>query len=771
MKAPALWIQDYLAHTLSTKAIATALEANGIEVEQIIYAKPLDEKIVSARVKKVAQHPNAERLNLATVETDQAELTLVCGAPNLETGQVVALAQIGSKLPDGTRIKVTSIRGQESAGMLCSPKELGLGEDHSGLLVLDDSVKLGTPVHKLLPSLDVIDVATQANRFDLQSMVGLAREVAARAESDIKLPPESALIEEGSAPAVRVEASDVAQRYILANIRIEPGGQLDAKLRQRLEAAGLRSLGRAVDITNFVLIEQGQPLHAFDASKIKLPVVVRMARAGEKLETLDGVKRNLTKQDLVIADSSGPIALAGVMGGKSTEVSAETTEIFLEAASFDATTVRKMALRHGLRSDASARFERALPPELAEGGLKRALFLLEHEAGAKQLARPFDSAPATRVLNRIVVDPGILSRVLSIEVTVAGLKQELPKLGFTVTSDGANVSVTVPWWRPDVTLPEDLAEEYIRLVGYDHVPARLPKWQPDQVQTDHYWPRLWLAKATLKGLGLFEVMTYSFLSKEQLERLGYDSKDHLRLKNPLSLEQAYLRRNLLASLLTAAASNQNYANEFGLYEISRVFIPTKPGQQPYEPTHLAGLWRTRTEAYRLAKTALDSLAAAFRLDITIEPHDQPEFMPTRGAVIKIAGNLVGRIGEIHPHLLDDFKGKASLSYLELDFDQLRELAGEPHYQPISRFPSLYRDLTLKVKPRVLWQDVDRVVRASQLATPSFLGDYYDPAEPSLKHLTIRLEMSSLSGTLTDKEGKERLDKIMALLKHHFDAQF
>lgn len=769
MKVPAAWIQDYLTKTVSTDAMAEALETNGIEVEQIIYAKTLDDKIVSARVKKVVQHPDAERLKLATVETGAGAISLVCGAPNLKTGLIVALAQVGAKLPDGTRIKATTIRGQDSHGMLCSPKELGLSDDHSGLLVLDPETKPGVALKRLLPSLDVIDVTTQANRFDLQSIIGLAREVAARHELAIAPPAAADLKTNGPSLEVAIDSPEVVDRYLLAHLQIEPGGQLVAPARQRLEAAGLRKLGRVVDITNFVMLEQGQPLHAFDAAKVKLPITVRWAKPGEKLITLDGTKRNLTKADLVIADRNGPIALAGVMGGQDTEVTAETTEILLEAASFKAATVRKTAQRHGLRSDASARFERSLPPELAEQGLKRALHLLEQEAEGRQLAQIFDSAPGGGAESRITVDPERLSRILSIEVTPASLMAELPKLGLTVSAEGSSVIVTVPWWRPDLRLPEDIAEEYIRLVGYDQVPARLPKWQPTTASTDRYWPMLWQAKSTLKGLGLFEVITYSFLSLKQLEQFGYEPKDHLKLKNPLSLEQAYLRRNLLPSLLMAAVRNQTYQPEFGLYEVSRVFLARHPHQQPDEPTQLGVLWRHRS-AYQSARASLDALAQAFRVELTVEPADQAEFLPTRAAMIKHGGTTIGRIGELHPRFLTDFKAKTNLSYLELNLDQLLSWAQEPHYQPISRFPSLYRDLTIKVKPTVLWQAVAGVINSSGLARPSFLGDYYAPGQNHLKHLTIRLEMSSLEGTLTDREGQARLKKIIDLLARHFGAQ-
>lgn len=770
MKAPTSWLGDYLSTKVDTKTMAEALEAGGIEVEQVLYAAKLDEQIIAAEIKKIAQHPNADKLNLATIFDGKHEIQVVCGAPNLKTGMKVALAPVGAKLPDGTVMKLATIRGESSPGMLATAQELGLSNDDSGVMPLPDNAKPGTPLRDIFTAEDVIDVTTQANRFDLLSLIGLAQEISAQTDTPMKMPPIAEPTDDGSALDIKIEAKEAVRRYMLVGIKLDQSHGTAKTAVDRLQAAGLRSINLAVDITNYTMWEMGQPLHAFDAAKVKFPITVRFAKAGETLETLDGIMRKLTPQDLIIVDQEGPIDLAGVMGGKRTEVTAETTEILLESASFDGTTVRKMAQRHGLRSDASARFERNLPVTLTELGLKRALYSYQMAVGAEQSTKLYDELLKPEVITKIVVDPTHISKILSIPVTAADLSKQLPKLGFEVQAQSDSVEVTVPWSRPDVVLAEDLAEEYIRLQGYDNVPSRLPKWQPDAVAADRYWPNLWKAKDALKALGLFEVITYSFVSAEQLQQFGYTLKDHLKLKNPLSSEQAYLRQNLLPSLMTAMVRNQGYRPEFGIYETSQVFIPTEPGMQPLEPKQLGVLIKSQA-AYQGVKAALDRLNATFNADLRLDVTKHSEFLPSYSANIMNGKAVIGRIGQLHPKYLAGFKAKAGLGYLELDLEKLFEASKPYRYHPISRFPSLYRDLAVVVDRDKLWQDVEAAITSTELAGVSFLSDYYDDSlGKNKKSLAMRLEMFSLEGTLTDKEADKRLSKIVVLLEQRFGAK-
>lgn len=770
MRAPIGWLNEYLSKQVDTKTAADALEAGGIEVEQILYANKLDEHIIVAEIKKLAQHPNADKLQLATVFDGKAEIELVCGASNLKVGSKVAFAQVGSVLADGTKMKLATIRGQVSPGMLATARELGVGDDHTGLCVLPGDARLGTPVNQLFQVDDVIDVTTQANRFDLLSISGLAREISAQTSTDLKSP----LISEPEASdaelLVTIEAKTAVRRMLMIGLKCKLSSTTPPEVAVRLEQIGSRAINPIVDATNYLMHETGQPLHAFDASKLKFPLSVRYAKAGETLVTLDNVDRKLTAADLVIADSMGPLDLAGIMGGKRAEVTASTTEIILVSGTFDGATVRKMAKRQVVRTEASARFERGLPSTLGEFGLNRALHYFKEHLGSSQTTQVSDTLDTPQELTKVVVEPTHISKILSIPVSAKDLARELPKLGFEVTDANNAVEITIPWWRTDVQIAEDIAEEYIRLVGYDKVPARLPKWQPSAVEADSYWPALWQLKDTMKGLGYFEVITYSFVSKDQLEQFGYKPADHLKLKNPMSSEQAYLRQNLLPSLMTAMVRNQGYRAEVGIYEVSQVFIPTKPGQQPEEPKQLGVLYKGHGSAYAQAKATFDRLQSSFNTGLTLEPADQPEFMPERSALIKSGGKTIGRIGELHPKLLAEFRTKSSLAYLEIDIEAVFAAAQPRHYQPISRFPSIYRDLAVVLARDVMWQDVSRVILAADLATPTFLNDYYDKnLGTGKKSLAMRLEMTSQTATLTDKEANKRLEKIVGLLNHHFNA--
>jgi len=912
MKVAAEWLNDYLPTKLSTRQLAEGLELAGIEVEQIISSKKLDSKIVIAGVKKVVQHPDADRLKLVEVSIGSKTLNIVCGALNVKAGMKAALALVGATLPDGTVIEKASIRGQTSNGMLCSAQELGLSDDHSGILELDADLPLGKALQDLWGASDIIEVKTHANRSDLQSVVGLAREIAAITDSELKMPSYTVVSGQGQPITVKVEALDKTPRYMALDLVIEADKATPGWLTTRLVASGVRPISLIVDVTNYVMLELGQPLHAFDAAKVKLPIVVRAAKNGEVLKTLDGVERKLSVQDLVIADANGAIALAGVMGGAGTQIIDTTRRIILESATFDGVSVRKTAVRHGLRTDASARFERRLPVQLAPLGLDRAAVLLAETAGAKPSAAVSDNLQVWPWIQHIGARPSRLSQLFGTKLDAKTIVKSLNQLGFVaekfdvvaearkhlgkpyvwgakfkthgtkafdcsyltdyiyslvglgightahqqfkngqpvhtgelkpgdllfrggpfqklskteregvshsaiyigegkiihavdierndkaewvkrneqmVVEEAAEVmlkdpeylgarryaedlddyvAVTASWWRPDVKAEEDVLEEVARIVGYDSLPAKLPPWQPTKLEPDGWWPRVWQAKATLKGLGLFEVMTYSFVSEKQLSDLGYEPPKHLKIKNPLSSEQAYMRSELLPSLVATVAKNAHYSRDFGLFELSKVFKANSQ-KAPEEPTHLAVISR---QGYGGAKAALDVLAQELRLRPELKLRKLPAMHPARSAQVWLGSRLLGVIGELHPDVLRADKIDGELGYLELDFGALVKLAGEPNYQPISRFPSVLRDLSRLVKDSVTWAEVRAVIEPAGQVQPTFLSDYYG-AElvKGYKTIAVRLELSSPDKTLTDAEADKRLAEILKALERKLGAK-
>jgi phenylalanyl-tRNA synthetase beta subunit len=898
---------------MSDHDMVQALERAGIEVEQIIASPPLDKHVIVAEVKKVVQHPGADRLKIASVWTGEREYGVVCGAPNVRAGLKVAFAQIGATLPSGDRIEKAKLRGEVSEGMLCSERELGLGQDHNGIIELEADLGVGTPLCDVYPADAVIDIKTPANRFDVMSVVGLAREVSAM--TDVPLKPLTSPPVLASGPGPEVESGAAAARYMLARVKLGTLSPSPRPMAAKLRAAGMRPISPVVDLTNYVMLELGQPLHAFDADKVKLPVQVRAARSGETLKTLDGIERRLSKEDLVIADQNGPIAIAGVMGGAGTEVGPDTREILLEAAVFDGAAVRKTAKRHGLRTEASARFERRLPVQLSPLALGRFLELLpgaqldgvtdqlnvwpwvqriglpvsrltsllgfevspkealaalkklEIEAVAFDIAKQartlvgkpyklgasyktdgleaFDSSYLTDYLYSLIgiqigftalgqfelgrpVDdaelmPGDLvfvkgdnasvvqdhyytrgddgdyvkhavkpaKRVGAVGLFVGNDKvvfasaqqQQVVEVGlaeFTkaegylgarrfVEGIGDYIAVpSVPWWRSDLKLPEDLVEEVVRVIGYERVPSSIPSWRPTRLEFDRTRARRRRIRDVMYGAGLFEVMTYSFVSLDQLESLGLDPGDHLKLKNPLSSEQAYLRSSLLPSHLAVVAKNRHYDSQFGFYEVSHIFEKRALGDQPDEPLRLAITLVRPESALAHLKGILDALARELNLELNVTPGRSEGFAPGRYGEVRLGSKRLGGFGQVHPEKARALKLDGELVYAELDLTPLVMEASARQFQGVPRFPVIQRDVTLLLPVPTTWR---QVVEALEPQPVDFVSYYHGRELPDgFKGLTLRLTLSNPDRTPTEPEAADLEASIVRRLERKLGAQ-
>jgi phenylalanyl-tRNA synthetase beta chain len=771
------WLNSYLDKPLSTREMAAALERAGVEVEAVGTATDLDSKVVVGKVNQVEAHPDADKLRLAQVDVGAATLGIVCGAPNLTAGQTVPVALVGAVLPDGSRIAAAKLRGVASNGMICSREELGLAAGEPGIMILDTDAAPGTPIAEVIGKNDVIDATTTANRWDLNGMVWLAHEVAAH--SGRHLLPGSYEHNSGSVAAkgssaelaTRVDASGLVGRYLLAKLDTAAAAS-PSWLTVRLQAAGIRPIGAIVDITNYCMLEYGQPLHAFDSAKVTLPITVRNAHAGETLVTLDDIERRLDPADLVIADAKGPIALAGVMGGANSEIDEHTTAIYLESASFNGSVLRQTALRHGLRTDASARFERRIPVDLAPIALRRAIGLLEELTEAKLTAGPVDHLQTPSVLTAMTASSGRINALLGLELSAARMAEELTKLHFKAETDSQEeLSIGVPWWRPDVRTEEDIAEEVIKLVGYDQLPATLPAWKPAAIEFDSSWEPRWRAKGVLRSCGLFEIVSYSFVSQEQITTLGRDPHSFLKLKNPLSRQQSHLRIDLLPSLLQVAERNRTYARRFGLYEFSKVYQPRSQGELPLEPLHLGILIRAEAGGYRRVKAVLDRLSTVFNVPVELRlgrSQAATEVHPTRSAELLVGKEVIGWIAQLHPVLTTRLKLGGEVGYLEFDWERFIA-AARPHlHQPASRFPAVSRDISIVVDRAVSWQQVRSVLATEAV---SFIDDYYGSEVPAgHKAMTIRFSFSAPDRTLTDKEADNRIAVIIKRLEESCSAK-
>jgi phenylalanyl-tRNA synthetase beta subunit len=928
MKISTSWINSWLGRTISEVEIVEALESAGLEIEQFTYSKSLDEKIIVALVKKVVQHPDADLLKIVTITTGDNEAQIVCGALNVREGLNVALAQIGSILPDGSQIKASKLRGQMSHGMLCSGQELGLNDDRDGLLELDSKIPLSTKLSDVFPADGLLDVKTHANRSDLQSVIGLAREVSAMTDSGLKaLPAPHKISSEGP----QVTHGAIAARYELTEVEVDASLPTPDIISARLRGAGMRPVSIVVDITNYVMLEIGHPLHAFDADKVELPISVRYALKGEEIKTLDGKLRKLTELDLVIADQSGPIAMSGVMGGEATEVSSSTRRIYLESAVFEASVVRKMAKRHNLRSEASARFERGLPVQLPPLSSSLALDLLKAHAGAVEHGTTdqlnvwpwtqriglrvsklsslmgFDLKPkeAISALGRLGIETrqfdiaaeasihlgkpyrlGASFKTDGIEAfdcsylvdylySMIGMAVGFTALGqyeigipvknddqllpgdvvfyeglietsvtdhyFMRGSDGIYVKhevkpprrvghnglyvgngrvimaakfewkngswepleksgvvdvplelftenpgylgarrfaeklddfisvAQVPWWRTDLKLAEDLVEEVVRVIGYDRIPSTIPAWRPNTLQFDRDQQLKNKLQAILTGAGLFEVMTYSFVGKDQLTLIGADSTLNLKLKNPLSSEQAYLRSSLLPSHLNVLAKNRQYSKSFGYYEMSKVFISKNKEKQPLEPLRLGITVMRAEKAYTQIKGLLDIIGHTFGLEIELERKSSVQgFADNRVGTILMSGIEAGIIGQIQPSILRELKVSSEVAYLELDLGQLFTNASILTYKGKQRFPTAERDLTFFIDEQVDWQSIVKALEKLEHTTISYIGDYYGKDTPSgQKSLTLHFVLGFDDHTPTESETAGVQNRIISTLMRAF----
>ncbi len=773
MKISVEWLNQYLEKPLTARAMADAMELAGIEVEEVVGSINLDSKIITGKVLTVKPHPNADRLRLAEVDVNKSTLVIVCGASNLEVGQAVVVAQIGAELPDGTVIKATEIRDQLSYGMLCSPSELGLSDDHSGIMVLPAETGLGQSVSEVIGSDELIDISTAANRWDLNSYAGIATEVAAHSHQNTFIPMPASLSTDVPLIIASVSDAKLSPRYMLAKLSVNISQPTPVEIKQRLIAVGMRSISPVVDITNYVMLEYGQPLHAFDADKVKGGVQVRAADKNEVLITLDNQKRTLTPDDIVIADDSGAIGLAGVMGGAETEITPGTTTVLLEAASFPGITLRQTAQRFGLRSDASSRFERGIPTALPPVALARTIELLTKHAGAKLIAGPAEIGKPPKPQTAIAVSAKRMSAFLGIKLSAIQITTELTRLNFATNSDSKDqdlLKVTPPKWRNDVSTDADVAEEVIKLIGYNQLPATIPSWKPTRVEFDDHWAPIWKAKAALQASGLFELTNYSFISEDQITDLGWEPNDFLKLKNPLSREQAYLRRELLPSLIAVAERNRNYSKSFGLYELSKVYQPSRRGELPHEPQRLI-VMTVGLESYRWAKAVLDRLIASLQADakLTVKPAtiDKEVVWPGRSAEIVAGKSRIGVIAQLHPTLAKRHK-LTEAAYFDIDWLSLTKASGITNAPLQQRFPAVSRDIAFIIDRVITWQQVKTSLANYQV---EFVSDYYGNELPAGKKvLALRATFRSSDRTLTDSEADLTARAILKKVVQNFKAQ-
>ncbi len=772
MRVPISWLREYVALPNETEAIAERLAMLGFPVAAI-ERRPRISGVVTGRIASVEKHPNADRLLVARVDVArESPLTIATAATNVAAGQTISVATIGAKLPQLT-IEARTMRGVASQGMMISADELALPADwfEDGIMQLDGTIEPGLDAVELFGlDTDVLDVEITANRPDSMSILGLARELAASYGVALRLPsfenPGDREEPPGKAPAVSIDSSDcyrfVAQRF--DGVTVEPA---PAWMRVRLALAGQRPINNLVDVSNYVMLETGQPLHFYDAAMVAgNRLAVRSAREGERIVTLDGVERTLEPQALVIADDERALGLAGLMGGATSEVTAMTTAIVLEAANFNGTRVRRMSAALALRSEASSRHEKSLAPALTDIGAARAAQLLRDLGATAYRPRAFGGEILTPAA--IALPVADVERLLGMRIDAGRIAAHLTALGCEVRSESdATLAVTPPLWRLDLTIPADLVEEVARVEGYDRIPAVVPSVPAHEISSAAFELENAIAQV-LAGLGYREIVTHS------LRATG--DADSIEVRNPLSEEHRFLRDSLAPGMIEYLAGVAVPARVFELGQIfrrdgDRIDERTAIGfgfstQRSGEPP-----WRD-SDFLRLKGDCEALLRAVTGRAAEVLPGTRPAFHPGKTGIVLIDGGELGTIGCVDPRLTKarDLNGNAYLCLLETGAIPAYRT---PHYRPPSRFPSTYRDLALVVETSVAAREIEQSVSEllGALCTGVAVFDEYRGPQigDGRKSLAVRITLQRFDTTITDEEADAAVGRVLDAMRERFGA--
>jgi len=798
MKISRNWINDFvkIPDSLSAKELGLKLTMAMAEVEGFVDQKESLKGVVVGEILEVKKHPNADKLKLAIVDIGTKKLNIVCGGPNIEKGQKVPLATLGTVLPNGLKIEKVKVRGEESEGMLCAEDELGLGKDHSGILILDKKVKVGESLTKALGLDDVIyeiDNKSLTHRPDLWSQYGVAREVAAILSEKLKAYKVESFKEGKEKLDIKVEDFKLCPRYmgvVLEGIEIAESPEW---LKKRVSAVGMRPINNVVDITNYVMMEIGQPLHAFDYDKLEgHRIIVRQAKPGEKIQTLDDQDRKLDEGTLVIADAKKPVAIAGVMGGANTEIDNQTKKVIIESANFSHVSIRKTEAKLGLRSEASIRFEKSLDPNIAELGIKKAIeLILQICPKAKVVSKIEDVKKFKLEQGPIKVSFDFLNKRIGQEIEPQKVIKILERLGFEVKKQKDGLSILVPTWRAtkDVSIPEDIVEEVARIYGYDNLKINMPlvAMERPEINKERELERK-IKNILAYGLAMSEVYNYSFNSEEQLHKIGLPIDSHIKIANPLSGETTRLRISLLPNLLNNIIANERFFNEIKLFEVGSVYLKDKPGESisekkqgflPYQEKYFAGVIAQKEDQmpFYTAKNIIESLFKKLHLAYQIkEVKTAPVWAYAgRTAAIVLNGKQIGLVTEFNPKLYGKLDINNKVGIFEFSLTELNKVyTDEMAYLAISKFPSIDLDVSMIIDKQILWAEVKNLVLGVEkdLIREIKIFDVYEgkniPA--GKKSIAFRIEYRSDDKTLTMEEVQIIQQKVLNILEQKFGAQ-
>lgn len=804
MKLPLSWLREYVDVGVDVDDLAHRMTMSGTEVASVERQGHIDDVVVG-HVQDVRPHPNADKLRLVEVDDGSGIYEVVCGAPNVAAGQRIAYARIGAVLFDAYsdepgkthKLRRAKIRGVESNGMVCSERELGIGDQHDGIVVLETDAATGTPLGEVIGD-TVLHLELTPNRPDCLGMVGLARDVAALTGETLRMPALD--YAESETPAsdraqVTIEAPDLCPRYIGAVIEGVQIGESPQWLKDRLTAIGERPINNVVDATNFVMFELGQPLHAFDYDEVaEHHVVVRRARPGETLETLDGVERKLDGDSLLIADPQRGIGLAGVIGGRNTEITDATTTVFLESANFNAENNRRTASHLGIRSEATLRFEKSLRAELAEVAIRRCVRIIQQVAGGTACAGLIDAFPGQGAEpTHVDLTRSHITRVMGIDYTDAEVERTLSALELTwdATSDGWRVQI--PYWRSDLTIPEDLIEEIARIGGYDNLATTSLRGAIQSSTTAQAGTFRRVVADVMAAQGLQQMVSYVARNPRHESRVadGLELPAPIGIENPVSLDHAVLRTSLRDATLEAAARNtRTWRAPVALFEVGKVFhaVPEEP--LPDEPTMLTAVitgprhdlgWHSSDDPFDFfdAKGIAESLLEALGIDGEWRAAETAGYAAGTCAQVLSRGRqqrTLGHCGTVDPKLWASFEPSTEAAYmLELSVDALEQAVGGAvkgdRYAPYIRYPESHRDLALVMDAQTPVGNALGICRQNRIVKAATVFDVYEGQgiADGKKSVAIRIVYQSDSGTLNAKQVDRAESQIVSRLERELGA--
>jgi phenylalanyl-tRNA synthetase beta chain len=808
LRVPLGWLREYVDFDLTTDELVDLISLHTQEVEGVEHLGVLDGEVVVGEVQEFGPHPNADRLFVASVDLGGQVVQIVAGAGNPCPGARVPVVLPGSVMAGGSKVEKVILRGLDSYGMMMSERELGISPDHAGILLLDDSYAVGRHFEEYLSiSETVLDIGIFPNRPDLWGMIGFARELAAILRTGFRIPEVSIQTggEATGAYGLRVEAGDLCPRYDLRRVSKLPlGREAPLEMRRRIYAAGMRPINAVVDATNYVMLETGQPIHAFDAARVREGIVVRRAERGEKITLLDGSTRSLDEEMLVIADEERPLVIAGVMGAEEAEVGDGTEDALIEVATFKGRNILETSQKLGLRTDASGRFERGLDPNMVDYAMARVTALLTEHPGGRAAPDALSHYPEPVEAWRVSMRLGRAELLLGMPVEAHDAAAHLEALGCEVEREDGWLSATVPTFRQDLRREEDLVEEVGRLIGLDKVPEELPGVpQPGGLTGEQR--KIRILRRVLADLGLAEALTYPFGPDRWTEALEVAS-DAVRITNPLSLEGSNLRTTILPGLLDAASRNRAFgARGGGLFELGHVFIPepspdvSREAALRYRMTGVldgveegSGLMGVREEnrvGLILAGTVrpagwnvpefraglFEAKGVVERLvpGALFEPAAQPFLHPGRSAVVVVDGSQAGWVGELHPEVAERFGLEGwPVAACELDI-AFCEPDPAPSFEPFVNVPAVSRDLAVVVEARVPVGDMLALIETlrSPILAETRVFDVYEGTQVPEGHKSVALSFTFQGDrTLTDEDVNAEIGRISTRLEEEFGAR-